>query len=136
MANISVRTDTSLIAVASKKHHEKLKALGAKTTFDYNDPDVVSQILATGPVSKVLDCIGSKAGSMAPISKVVKGGARVAILLPIIARDSSETEDPIYEMDVNAAADWAEGVVVRGVRTHFYLDVCIKTTYGYESVLT
>ena len=41
-------------------------------------------------------------------------------------RDSSETEDPIYEMDVNKAADWAEGVDVRGVRTHFYLDVSIS----------
>jgi hypothetical protein len=73
-----------------------------------------------------MDCIGSQSASIAPISRIAKNGARVAILLPVIVRDSSETEDPIYEMDVNKAADWAEGVDARGVRTHFYLDVSIS----------
>ncbi|KAK7192623.1 hypothetical protein DPSP01_006563 [Paraphaeosphaeria sporulosa] len=116
---------TNIIAVASSKHHPKLKSLGAKHAFDYNDPDVVSQILATveatGGISKVLDCIGSQNGSIAPISQIAQAGAKVAILLPIIVRDSSETEDPVYEMDVLKAAVWKEGVQAVGVRTHFYL---------------
>lgn len=120
--------DTSVIAVASKKHHEKLKSLGAKLAFDYNDPDVVSQIVSTGTIPKFMDCIGSQSASITPISRIAKNGAKVAILLPVIVRDSSETEDPIYEMDVKKAAEWAEGVDARGVRTHFYLDVSISAS--------
>jgi NADPH:quinone reductase-like Zn-dependent oxidoreductase len=112
--------------VASAKHHDKLRALGARYTFDYNDPAVVSRILdagkATGGISRILDCIGSQNGSIAPISQIAQGGSKVAILLPVIVRDSSETEDPIYEMDVQKAARWNEGVRVVGVRTHFYLE--------------
>jgi threonine dehydrogenase-like Zn-dependent dehydrogenase len=115
--------DTSIIAVASQKHHSKLKSLGAKWTFDYNDPDVVSQILNTGNhagIPKILDCIGSKKGSITPISQIAKAGSKVAILLPVVVRDSSETEDPVYEMDVEKAAEWSQGVEAAGVRTHFY----------------
>lgn len=83
----------------------------------------MAHILKTGAVDKILDCIGSKYGSIAPISEIAKSGARVGILLPVIVRDSSETEAPIYEMDVRKAAEWAKGVEVRGVRTHFYLNV-------------
>lgn len=118
--------DSNIIAVASAKHHSKLRSLGAKHTFDYNDPNVVSQILATGTVAgsipKILDCIGSQKGSIAPISQIARAGSKVAILLPVIVRDSSETEDPVYEMDVQEAAEWKEGVQVLGVRTHFYLE--------------
>lgn len=77
-----------------------------------------------------MDCIGSQSASIAPISKIAKNGAKVAILLPFIVRDSSETEDPVYEYDVNKVADWAEGVDVRGVRTHTYLDVSTKASAG------
>lgn len=117
--------DTNIIAVASSKHHSKLKSLGARHTFDYNDPAVVSQILATtahaGGIPKTLDCIGSLNGSITPVSQIAQAGSKVAVLLPIIVRDSSETEDPIYEMDVQKAAAWREGVQAVGVRTHFYL---------------
>lgn len=117
---------THVLATASRKHHEKLSELGAKSVFDYNDSNVVANILEAGGedgIPLVLDCIGSKAGSIAPISKIAKPGSKVAILLPVIVRDSTETEDPEYEMDVKAAADWQDGVDARGVRTHFYLDV-------------
>lgn len=97
--------------------------MGAKQVFDYNDNDVITSILNVGDILFILDCIGSKNGSIAPISKIAKKGAKVAILLPVIVRDSSETEDPIYEMDVTKAANWEAGVDARGVRTHFYLDV-------------
>jgi len=85
---------------------------------------VVSQILeaTAGLVPHVLDCIGSKTGSVIPISRLAKKGAKVAIVLPVIVRDAGETQTPIYEMDVCAAAEWEEGVEVTGVRTHFYLE--------------
>jgi threonine dehydrogenase-like Zn-dependent dehydrogenase len=117
-------SDTCIMAVASQKHHSKLKSLGAKWTFDYNDSDVVSQILDTSNhagIPKILDCIGSEKGSITPISQIAKAGSKVAILLPVIVRDSSETEDPVYKMDVQEATEWSEGVEATGVRTHFYL---------------
>jgi NADPH:quinone reductase-like Zn-dependent oxidoreductase len=117
---------TDVLATASAKHHDKLLALGAKEVIDYNDANVVKAILKAGDahdIPLIFDCIGSKKGSIAPISKIAKSGSKVAILLPVIVRDSTETEDPEYEMDVKAAAEWKEGVDARGVRTHFYLDV-------------
>ncbi|KAH7068943.1 chaperonin 10-like protein [Paraphoma chrysanthemicola] len=116
---------TNIWVTASRKHHDKLKALGARHTFDYNDASVVSSITDAGGedgVRLILDCIGSKAGSIAPIARIARRGAKVAILLPVIVRDSSETEDPEYEMDVKAAAQWADGADAKGVRTHFYPD--------------
>ncbi|KAF2677180.1 GroES-like protein [Lentithecium fluviatile CBS 122367] len=119
----------NIFATASKKHHNKLRAYGAKWTFDYRDPHAVSSILNTATlvgkkpgVPLILDCIGSKSGSISPIAKMAKRGATVAILLPVVVKDSSETEDPEYEMDVRKAAQWDEEVDARGVRTHFYLD--------------
>lgn len=116
---------TNILATASHKHHEKLHNLGAKELFDYNDPDIVaflSNIGGNAGIPLVLDCIGSKFKSIAPIARIAKKGAKVAVLLPVIVRDSSETEDPEYEMDVKAAATWEDGVDARGVRTHFYLE--------------
>jgi NAD(P)-dependent dehydrogenase (short-subunit alcohol dehydrogenase family) len=117
---------TNILATASRKQHEKLRSLGAKALFDYNDKDVVAALLSQGDESGIpliLDCIGSKFGSIAPISQIAQSGAKVAILLPVIVRDSSETEAPEYEQDVRKVANWKEGVDARGVRTHFYLDV-------------
>ena len=117
---------TDILATASRKQHDKLQRLGAKALFDYNDSNVVTSLKqADGEkgIPLILDCIGSKKGSIEPISQVAKSRAKVAILLPVIVRDSSETEAPEYEMDVQKAADWSAGVDARGVRTHFYLDV-------------
>jgi D-arabinose 1-dehydrogenase-like Zn-dependent alcohol dehydrogenase len=117
---------TNIIAAASTKHHAKLQELGANVLFDYRNHDVVEKISnagAPGGVKKILDCIGSVEGSIRPISKIAKKGANVAILLPVIVRDSSETEDPEYAMDVKTVVNWEEGVEPKGVRTHFYLEV-------------
>ncbi|CAE7199964.1 hypothetical protein PTNB73_06157 [Pyrenophora teres f. teres] len=113
----------NILVTASRKHHDKLKMLGAKEAFDYNDPRVVASILrAVGDkgLPLIFDCIGSQHGSIAPIARMAKGGSRVAILLPVIVRDSSNTVNPEYSMDVSQAAKWAEGVDARGVRTHYY----------------
>jgi len=116
----------NILATASQKHQDKLHIVGAHKVFDYSNPDVVESILkASGDrgVPLVYDCIGSLKGSIAPIAKLAKKGSKVAILLPVVVRDSTETEDPEYEMDVDKVAKWNDGVDVRGVRTHFYQDV-------------
>lgn len=116
---------TNLLTTASKRNHSLLKDYGASSVFDYNEPSITGQISAAAGdkgVKYILDCIGSQSGSLAPIAKIAGKGTTVAVLLPVIVRDPSETEAPEYAMDVEAAADWREGVVVRGVRTHFYRD--------------
>jgi len=116
----------NVLATASHKHHDKLRSLGAREVFDYNDAKVIESILQYGSdagIPLTLDCIGSQKGSIKPISNIAKAGSKVAILLPVVVRDSTETETPEYEMEVKVAADWREGVDVRGVRTHQYLDV-------------
>jgi hypothetical protein len=98
--------------------------LGASQVFDYRDPDVDKLILdAFGTIPFILDCIGSKDGSVAPIAKIAKEGSKVAILLPVIVKVASETDEPEFEMDVSKSATWPDGVDARGVRTHFYLQV-------------
>lgn len=111
-----------LVATASRRNHKLVVECGATEVFDYNDSDVTEQILGGGDVDLVLDCIGSQSGSLAPISQIANQGTTVAILLPVIVRDASDSEAPIYAMDVEKAANWKEGVVVRGVRTHFWRD--------------
>ncbi|CAK7211296.1 hypothetical protein SBRCBS47491_001075 [Sporothrix bragantina] len=121
---------TNLLATASPRHHEYLRSLGARHTFDYRDVDVASKIqravdnnTRTGPaVPFVLDCIASQQGSLTQIAGVAQKGTRVAALLPVIVRDATDDVAPEYAMNVQAAVDWAEGVEARGVRTHFYED--------------
>ncbi|KAF4554193.1 Zinc-binding dehydrogenase-like protein 18 [Elsinoe fawcettii] len=109
-----------VLAVASKRQHQYLKSLGAIKTFDYSEDDVVSQLKALGSLPYIIDCIGSQDKSLALIAQIAQSGAKVAIMLPVIVRDATETEEPIYEMDVQKAASWSEGVDARGVRTHFW----------------
>lgn len=106
---------TNILATASRKHHAKLQGLCAQQVFDYNNSVVVSSIRQAGGetgIPRILDCIGSKSGSIAPISQIAQSGSKVAILLPVIVRESTETQDPEYEMDVGAAANW-EDVLMR-----------------------
>ncbi|KAL6904134.1 GroES-like protein [Trichoderma evansii] len=121
----------NLLAVASEKHHTRLKALGAKTTFDYNDSSVVEKILnfagtaseAEPRIPYILDCIGSLEGTLRPLAQIAEPGAKVAVMLPVINIHASKDTPPEYEMDVSKSlsGEWREGVKVRGTRTHFYL---------------
>jgi len=123
---------TNILATASRKHHENLRRLGAKEVFDYSDTNVVSSILGGGCNSNIpfiFDCIGTKKGRIAPISQIAKSDAKVAIVLPVIVQDSSDIQEPEYEMDVERAASWQEGVDVKGVRTHFYPNVSTKNQF-------
>ena len=121
---------SNLWTTASKKHHRNLESLGATKTFDYNDSDVTEQLVKAHKAQKdqpsiplILDCVGSQKGSVKPISEIAQKGAKVAILLPVIVKDSTDSTLPEYGMDVRTVADWADGVDVRGVRTHHYLEV-------------
>jgi hypothetical protein len=129
----------NILTTASRKHHEKLRNLGATQVFDYNSADVVACISNAGGdegIPLIYDCIGSQSGSIAPIAKIAKPRSKVAILLPVILRDSTETQDPEYEMDVGKVAEWSDGVDVRGVRTHFYLNVSIVGPLLRSALLT
>lgn len=114
---------TTIIATASPTHHSLLKQLGATHVVDYRDFDALSSTVEElGPVVYWLDCIGSVSGSVKPISRLARSGAQVAVMLPVIIRDASVDEAPVYAMDVNdCGVQWAEGVEALGVRTHFYL---------------
>lgn len=128
----------NVLAVARRKHHDSLKALGATVTFDYGDEDVVDQILSssssnskeedankkTATIPYIIDCIGSLEGTLTPLSKIAGDGTRVAVMLPVILSHASDTEAPEYAMDVKEVTQvqWNTGVELRGVRTHFYPD--------------
>ncbi|CCF44427.1 zinc-binding dehydrogenase [Colletotrichum higginsianum] len=116
----------NILAVASEKHHVHLKEIGARETFSYRDDDIVDKLLGfvgSKGVPFVLDCIGSVEGTLRPLTKISCKGTKVAVMLPVIVRDSTEDVEPEYEMDVSRVLtdEWAEGVELRGVRTHFYL---------------
>lgn len=129
-----------VLAVASGKHHAYLRELGAKKCFDYTQGDVVGAVreyldkrqkgaAPDGNVSPrvpyILDCIGSAEGTQRPISNIAEAGAIVAVMLPVIMHHASEQDVPEYEMDVSKVlpGEWKEGVELKGVRTHFFLQV-------------
>lgn len=119
----------NVIAVAGGKHHETLKRYGAKVCFDYRgEKDVVDRVGEFikndgGEVGYVFDCIGSLDGSVRPVSKIAEAeSCKVAILLPVIVKDAASGIMPEYTMDVLECADWKEGVLPSGVRTHFWMD--------------
>lgn len=119
----------NVITVAGEKHHERLRGYGATKAFDYRGQgNVVDRIKDFvkhdgGEIAYAIDCIGSLDGSVRPVSKIVESkGCKIAILLPVIVRDAGPGVQPMYEMDVEKSADWKQGVVPVGVRTHFWLD--------------
>lgn len=132
----------NLLAVASSKHHGYLKSLGAAATFDYTENDVTDKILAhlgeksDGPrIPFLFDCIGSYHGTLKPLTRIADSGSTLAILLPVIVRDASDTDPPIYEGDVTKCHEneWAKNVTLRGVRTHFYANVSVAIPFRSEN---
>ncbi|KPI36636.1 Enoyl LovC [Cyphellophora attinorum] len=120
----------NIIATAGKQHHDRLQRYGAAACFDYRSGNVggpISDFLSQQHQGKhniryAIDCIGSRAGSVKPIAEVVRSGATVAVLLPVIIADAVDNQKPVYTLDAEEDVAWAEGVEVRGVRTHFWLD--------------
>ncbi|KAJ6780061.1 hypothetical protein PWT90_10601 [Aphanocladium album] len=121
-----------IVAVASGRHHAYLASLGATACFDYNEPCAVEEIKRyyikerggeRATVPYILDCIGSLEGTLRPLTKIAGRGSVVAVMLPVILKDATVAQAPEYEMDASKClpGEWADGVEVRGVRTHFYL---------------
>ncbi|GAB1311329.1 Enoyl reductase (ER) domain-containing protein [Madurella fahalii] len=129
----------NVLGVASAKHHALLKGLGAKECFDYREPGVVERILeyvdraaaagaaegkkSDGPkVPFIVDCIGSREGTLRPLSKIAERGSKVAVMMPVINVHAREDQVPEYEMDINKVlvGEWKEGVELLGTRTFFY----------------
>ncbi|KAI1497716.1 GroES-like protein [Biscogniauxia marginata] len=116
----------NIVATASPKHHMYLRELGVAECFDYRSYSVVHELLnihhdGQTPIYPIIvDCIGSQAGSLTPISKIAQSGTTVTVMLPVILKHASSEEVPEYSMDASTSASWGDGVNVRGVRTHFY----------------
>jgi D-arabinose 1-dehydrogenase-like Zn-dependent alcohol dehydrogenase len=125
----------NVLAVASGKHHGVLKELGARECFDYRRETAVDEILEYLAKEKhdngrprlplIVDCIGSKEGTLRPLTKIAEKGSRVAVMLPVINVHAAEDREPDLEMDVTKVlpGEWKEGVELRGVRTHYYAKV-------------
>ncbi|KAK3335639.1 chaperonin 10-like protein [Cercophora scortea] len=122
----------NIIAVASAKHHDELRKLGAGACFDYHTPNVAEQILAHAAqrsddqprIPFIIDCIGSRDGSLRPLTRIAERVSKLAVMLPVIDVHASADVQPKYEMDMGRvlAGEWAEGVELIGTRTHNFLD--------------
>ena len=127
----------TILTTAAAKHHETLRSLGAAQVFDYRSPKVTAEILEACSSTRdelpriplILDCIGSLKGTLEPVARIAQQGSKVAVLLPIIVKDSTEDSMPEYAMDAHVAVQWAEGVRAVGIRTHFYLQVSLVVLY-------
>lgn len=73
-----------VITSASPKHFDRLKALGADQVYDYNDPEVASNIRnATGNTLKyAIDCISEASTIQKVIDSLSEEGGAIASLLP------------------------------------------------------
>ncbi|GJE93291.1 zinc-binding alcohol dehydrogenase family protein [Phanerochaete sordida] len=109
---------TDIFAVASSKHHEYLRTLGATQCFDYRSPDVVAQIRAAATSTKherisiALDPIAAR-GSLALLSEVLASPtslppARLAALLPF--KDGDSVTNGIDADMSLTVTPWVEGV--------------------------
>ncbi|KAH8157797.1 hypothetical protein CIB48_g10448 [Xylaria polymorpha] len=115
-----------IVATASSKHHAYIKELEVSEIYDYRNPTVVEDLLKSAQGRQapafplIVDCIGSQQGTLTSLSKVAQSGSTVAVMLPVILKHSSNETAPEYSMDASASIEWAPGVNVLGVRTHFY----------------
>ncbi|KAG4431595.1 hypothetical protein IFR05_012921 [Cadophora sp. M221] len=100
---------SNILTTSSIAHHDLLKSYGARETFDYRSRDVVADILSAvedGKIPFMLDCIGSKEGSLKPLAKIANSGARVAVLLPVLVEEKEEGgKGSVYGMDVMSEAE-------------------------------
>lgn len=124
----------NVVAVASAKHHEMLKELGARVCFDYRREEVVEEVLgyvegvegAGGPrVPYIVDCIGSVEGTLRPLTKIAEAGSKVAVMMPVIRIHAGKGQASELETDITKVLpeDWKKGVEVKATRTFFYMKV-------------
>ncbi|KAL8928249.1 MAG: hypothetical protein Q9208_001959 [Pyrenodesmia sp. 3 TL-2023] len=116
-----------VIATASPRNFDLVELCGAAHVISYSSPaaDLEREIQTRlgGKVDFVLDCIGSRDGSVQPIAGIAEAGAKVAVMLPVVVRDANGDLEAGYAMEVEKVVRWREGVEAKGVRTHFYLEV-------------
>lgn len=109
----------NIVAVASSRHQDYLKSIGATQCVDYQKDTYVEDI--GEKVDLVADCIGDREETIRKIAPVVKNSSEsiVAILLPIRYGGRGAT-DVSMKLDEGALP---EKVQVFLVRTHFYEQV-------------
>ncbi|KAF5349762.1 hypothetical protein D9758_010175 [Tetrapyrgos nigripes] len=73
-----------VIATASPKHFDSLKALGAAETFDYRDPEVAQKIrtYTNGNLKHVVDCISEGSTPQLTSDSLSAEGGTVSAILP------------------------------------------------------
>ncbi|KAK4199571.1 chaperonin 10-like protein [Triangularia verruculosa] len=128
---------TNVIAVASGKHHEELRRLGARVCFDYRNSRVLEEIeryldkedgsrqggpIVGARIPYFVDCIGSRDGTLRPLSEIAERGSKVAVMLPVINVHAAEGRRPVFAADEHNVEGvvWRDGVEVKGVRTLNY----------------
>jgi NADPH:quinone reductase-like Zn-dependent oxidoreductase len=132
----------NILAVSSRKHHAELRTLGARACFDYNDQNVVDKINAHEElILHIIDCIGHLDGTLRPLTGIAKKGTTVAIMMPAILRDATDTAEPILSMEPQSLLQehWKDGVNLIGVRTFFYDKVsqyalCCSPNYTHKFI--
>jgi NADPH:quinone reductase-like Zn-dependent oxidoreductase len=126
-----------IIATASSKHHDYLKALGATHTFDYNSATLTEEIESVlggyRKVPLVLDCI-TAAGTLAAIAKVISPEGTIALLLPI--KEGNSVRGPLgtemYMELPERLNPFPSSVQVVGVQTFRYQE----NEYLKENLMT
>ncbi|KAI0078754.1 hypothetical protein K474DRAFT_1770736 [Panus rudis PR-1116 ss-1] len=113
---------TNVIAVASSKHHELLRSLGATATVDYKAPDACEQIIGAcgGPPKYVFDTIGDEEYSLKPILKVVGPQTKLAYFVPIRVGPPGG----VSQVMLKPSFEFPKGIEA----------ICIATSYDFEKV--
>jgi NADPH:quinone reductase-like Zn-dependent oxidoreductase len=88
----------TVIATASKENHELLKSVGAHSTFDYKDPDVIEQIkkASNGGVEYGIDAV-SEPKTVGQGAKAYKSNGQIGLILPV---DKSKSGNSLTHKNV------------------------------------
>ncbi|KAI9163871.1 Trans-enoyl reductase lepG [Paramyrothecium foliicola] len=127
-----------IIAVASSKHHDELRKLGATACFDYRHENVTDEINAHRAfIPHIIDCIGHVEGTLRPLSRIAKPGSTVAIMMPAIIKDATDKEEPILSMEPKKLlpGQWNDDVNLIGVRTFFYAENEFFKTHLQQDII-
>lgn len=124
----------NIFAVASSRHHEYLRTIGAASTFDYTKADVSEQIekAAGGKLKYVFDTISDEEHSLKPIVKVVGTGSKVAFLYPIRTGGHGSVSSVSNELTL----PFPGGVEILGINTFQYQKVSFDYFNRIRNIVT
>jgi 3-methylcrotonyl-CoA carboxylase alpha subunit len=119
---------TNVVAVASKKHEQFLKTLGAAHVVDYNNPSFAEDVItaAGGKVELVVDSI-SLPSTFALIKDVIKAGGRLAYLVPFKSNAggiNGTDGELVQEAPKEIQDTFPENVSLIAVSAFFFQKVC------------